>query len=54
MTASPRALKPDYLRLFALFGGIVVVNVRFIAFPALDSFVSSPSCCLAGKRSRQR
>ncbi|MGA0704886.1 MAG: DUF418 domain-containing protein [Steroidobacteraceae bacterium] len=37
MTASPRALMPDYLRLFALMG-IVVVNVQFIAFSALDSF----------------
>ncbi len=37
MTASPRALMPDYLRLFALFG-IVVVNVQFIAFSSLGSF----------------
>jgi uncharacterized protein len=37
MTASPRALMPDYLRLFALFG-IVVVNVQYIAFSALGSF----------------
>jgi len=34
MTASPRALMPDYLRLVALFG-IVVVNVQYIAFSAL-------------------
>lgn len=34
MTGSPRALMPDYLRLVALFG-IVVVNVQFIAFSAL-------------------
>ena len=34
MTGSPRALMPDYLRLIALFG-IVVVNVQFIAFSAL-------------------
>ncbi len=34
MTTSPRALMPDYLRLFALFG-IVVVNVQYIAFSAL-------------------
>ncbi|SHH80278.1 DUF418 domain-containing protein [Marivita hallyeonensis] len=34
MAASDRALMPDYLRLFALFG-IVVVNVQFIAFSAL-------------------
>ena len=27
MTASPRALMPDYLRLYALFG--VVVNVQY-------------------------
>jgi len=40
MTASPRALMPDYLRLFALFG-IVVVNVQFIAFSALGSFADS-------------
>lgn len=32
-----RALMPDYLRLFALFG-IVVVNVQFIGFSALQSF----------------
>jgi len=37
MTASPRALMPDYLRLFALFG-IVVVNVQYIAFSALHGF----------------
>ncbi len=41
MTASPRALMPDYLRLFALFG-IVVVNVQYIAFSALGS-VADPS-----------
>jgi len=34
---SPRALMPDYLRLFALFG-IVVVNVQYIAFSALHGF----------------
>lgn len=33
-----RALMPDYLRLFALFG-IVVVNVQYIAFSALGGFV---------------
>lgn len=32
-----RALMPDYLRLFALFG-IVVVNVQFIGFSALGGF----------------
>jgi uncharacterized protein len=37
MSGSPRALMPDYLRLFALFG-IVVVNVQFIGFSALGSF----------------
>ncbi len=37
MTRSPRALMPDYLRLVALFG-IVVVNVQYIAFSALGSF----------------
>lgn len=37
MTASPRALMPDYLRLVALFG-IVAVNVQYIAFSALGSF----------------
>ncbi len=36
MTGAPRALMPDYLRLVALFG-IVVVNVQFIAFSALGS-----------------
>lgn len=35
MTGSPRALMPDYLRLFALFG-IVVVNVQYIGFSALQ------------------
>lgn len=39
MTA--RALMPDTLRLFALFG-IVVVNVQFIAFPATGSFTAPP------------
>jgi len=33
----PRALMPDYLRLVALFG-IVIVNVQFIAFSALQGF----------------
>ena len=37
MTGPARALMPDYLRLAALFG-IVVVNVQFIAFSALGSF----------------
>lgn len=37
MTGWPRALMPDYLRLFALFG-IVVVNVQYIAFSALHGF----------------
>jgi uncharacterized protein len=37
MTGSPRALMPDYLRFFALFG-IVVVNVQYIAFSALHGF----------------
>ena len=37
MTGSSRALMPDYLRLIALFG-IVVVNVQFMAFSALGSF----------------
>ncbi len=37
MTEPSRALMPDYLRLIALFG-IVVVNVQFIAFSALGSF----------------
>lgn len=36
MTGSTRALMPDYLRLVALFG-IVVVNVQYIAFSALGS-----------------
>ncbi len=34
MTSPQRALMPDYLRLFALFG-IVVVNVQFMAFTSL-------------------
>jgi uncharacterized protein len=37
MTGASRALMPDYLRLFALFG-IVVVNVQYIAFSALHGF----------------
>ncbi|MCF4097323.1 DUF418 domain-containing protein [Maritalea mediterranea] len=37
MTRPDRALMPDYLRLFALFG-IVIVNVQFIAFSVLDGF----------------
>ncbi|SLN57818.1 DUF418 domain-containing protein [Roseisalinus antarcticus] len=37
MKAAARALMPDYLRLIALFG-IVIVNVQFIAFSALGSF----------------
>lgn len=37
MTESPRALMPDYLRLIALFG-IVVVNVQFIAFSSISGF----------------
>jgi len=41
MTMTPRALMPDYLRLFALFG-IVVVNVQFIAFPTPQSFAGPP------------
>lgn len=39
MTRSKRALMPDYLRLIALFG-IVVVNVQFIAFSSLKGFVT--------------
>jgi uncharacterized protein len=38
MTTPNRALMPDYLRLVALFG-IVVVNVQFIAFSALHGFI---------------
>ncbi|MDM7931534.1 DUF418 domain-containing protein [Tabrizicola sp.] len=37
MTGPPRALMPDYLRLIALFG-IVVVNVQFIAFSSFTGF----------------
>lgn len=40
MTTSARALMPDYLRLIALFG-IVVVNVQYIAFSALQGFAES-------------
>jgi len=39
MTAE-RALMPDYLRLFALFG-IVVVNVQFMAYPIEEGFVGA-------------
>lgn len=35
-----RALMPDYLRLIALFG-IVVVNVQFMAFPVEDGFAGA-------------
>jgi len=42
MTGPARALMPDYLRLVALFG-IVVVNVQFIAFSALGSFTDPGS-----------
>jgi len=38
MTESRRALMPDYLRLVALFG-IVVVNVQYMAFSSLQGFV---------------
>ena len=38
MTTKDRALMPDYLRLIALFG-IVVVNVQYIAFSALNGFI---------------
>lgn len=37
MTSNNRALMPDTLRLVALFG-IVVVNIQFIAFSALQDF----------------
>lgn len=37
MIAQDRALMPDYLRLIALFG-IVIVNVQFIAFSVLNGF----------------
>ncbi|WP_298836613.1 DUF418 domain-containing protein [uncultured Roseobacter sp.] len=37
MKTDDRALMPDYLRLVALFG-IVIVNVQFIAFSALHDF----------------
>ena len=39
MSDSQRALMPDYLRLIALFG-IVIVNVQLIAFPFLIEFRS--------------
>lgn len=41
MSGNPRALMPDYLRLIALFG-IVVVNVQFIAFPSIVSLTDPP------------
>lgn len=40
--APERALMPDYLRLFALFG-IVVVNVQVMAYSALGGFADAPS-----------
>lgn len=46
MTGSARALMPDYLRLVALFG-IVVVNVQYIAFTLLGGFLE-PSGETAG------
>lgn len=39
MISSDRALMPDYLRLVALFG-IVIVNVQFIAFSTVQGFVA--------------
>ncbi len=39
---STRALMPDYLRLFALFG-IAIVNVQYIAFSALQDFAAPVS-----------
>lgn len=39
MTGQTRALMPDYLRLMALFG-IVVVNVQYIAFSLLSGLVT--------------
>ncbi|MEL6584062.1 MAG: DUF418 domain-containing protein [Pseudomonadota bacterium] len=41
-----RALMPDYLRLFALFG-IVVVNVQFMAFSIDGGFFAAPEISLA-------
>ena len=41
-TACARALMPDYLRVIALFG-IVIVNVQFIAFPTLNSITDPAS-----------
>ena len=38
----PRALMPDYLRLVALFG-IVVVNVQFMAYPPSLGFAAAPT-----------
>jgi len=46
MTSPARALMPDTLRLVALFG-IVVVNIQFIAFSALQDFVAPPGATLA-------
>ncbi|MBW8635566.1 hypothetical protein K1W69_00080 [Hoeflea sp. WL0058] len=48
MTGSPHALMPNYLRLFALFG-IVVVNVQYIAFSALYSFADQGGETGAGR-----
>jgi len=39
---APRAFMPDYLRLFALFG-IVVVNVQYMAFPIIKGFAGIPT-----------
>ena len=41
-TACARALMPDYLRVIALFG-IVIVNVQFIAFPTLNNITDPAS-----------
>ncbi|MEO1679612.1 MAG: DUF418 domain-containing protein [Pseudomonadota bacterium] len=48
MTQAERALLPDYLRLIALFG-IVVVNVQFIAFSALEGLGEKVGADLADK-----
>ena len=48
MTVRDRALMPDYLRLIALFG-IVIVNVQYIAFSALHGFAEPLGESLASR-----
>ncbi len=48
MTKTSRALMPDYLRLFALFG-IVVVNVQYMGYSAFSGFPQAVGATLIDK-----